>query len=161
MKSIINFHHTGKKELGMMLLVSCFALFSCKKSYNAPPTPANIQFTGAFSGQAEIPSVNTSASGTLTASYNPTNKTLQYTFTWNNLSGVPVAMHFHDGATGTNGPVIIPISGFPAQQSGSVSGTSAPLNDNMVNDLMAGKFYGNIHTQNNPGGEVRAQVGKQ
>ncbi|TAN15255.1 MAG: CHRD domain-containing protein, partial [Chitinophagaceae bacterium] len=41
------------------------------------------------------------------------------------------------------------------------SGTSNPLNDTLINDLMAGKLYGNIHTQNHPGGEIRAQITKQ
>lgn len=161
MKTKKDFSTNGKTIVGLIALIYCLAFFSCKKSYNAPPTPSNVSFSGALSGQAEIPSVTTSATGTVTATYNPSNKTLQYTFTWSNLSGVPVAMHFHDGAAGTNGAVVIPISGFPSQISGSVSGTSHALNDTLVTDLMTGKFYGNIHTQSNPGGEIRAQISKQ
>lgn len=154
------FQSTGKIVTAFIVLTSCTLLFSCKKNNNAA-TPSNVHFSGAFSGTAEVPPVNTSATGSVTAAYDPSAKTLHYTFTWNNLSGVPVAMHFHDGAAGTNGTVVIPISGFPSQVSGSVSGASDPLNDTLINDLMAGKFYGNIHTQNHPGGEIRAQITKQ
>lgn len=161
MKTKNNFSAKGKALPLLVILLSGMVLFSCKKNNNAPPTPKNISFSGMLSGQAEIPSVSTSATGSVTATYNPATKMLSYTFTWSNLSGAPIAMHFHDGAAGTNGAVVVPVSGFPATASGSVSGTSSPLNDTLVNDLMAGKFYGNIHTQSNPGGEIRAQMSKQ
>jgi hypothetical protein len=160
MKTTKCFQSTGKMTTAFILLMSCILLFACKKGYNAA-TSSNVYFSGTFSGSAEVPSVSTAATGSVTATYDPSAKTLQYTFTWNNLSGVAVAMHFHDGATGTNGAVVIPISSFPSQVSGSVSGTSSPLNDTLINDLMAGKLYGNIHTQNHPGGEIRAQITKQ
>ena len=160
MKTTKCFQSTGKMTTAFIVLLSCTLLFSCKKS-NTAATPSNVHFSGAFSGATEVPPVSSSATGSVTATYDPSAKTLQYTFTWNNLSGVPVAMHFHDGATGTNGAVVIPISGFLSQVSGSVSGTSNPLNDTLINDLMAGKLYGNIHTQNHPGGEIRAQITKQ
>ena len=41
-----------------------------------------------------------------------------------------------------------------------ISGT-ATLTDAQAADLEAGKFYFNIHTAANPGGEVRGQVDKQ
>jgi CHRD domain len=41
--------------------------------------------------------------------------------------------------------------------SGSLSGT-ATLTDAQIADLKAGKWYVNIHTGNNPGGEIRGQL---
>jgi len=35
---------------------------------------------------------------------------------------------------------------------------SATLNDKQVTDLMAGQWYFNVHTQQNPSGEIRGQV---
>ena len=37
---------------------------------------------------------------------------------------------------------------------------SATLTDAQAADLMAGKYYINIHTAANPGGEIRGQVTK-
>lgn len=141
--------------IGLGLLV-----VSCKKNYK-DNSPQKVHFSGTLSGQAENPPIDTAGTGTVTATYDPATKTLQYTFTWSNLTGNAIAMHFHDGAPGVNGPVVVPVSGFPQQPSGTVSGTSAPLNDTLVADLMAGKFYGNIHTPNHPGGETRAQMIRQ
>ena len=38
---------------------------------------------------------------------------------------------------------------------------AATLTDAQIADLVAGKWYFNIHTAANPGGEVRGQVTKQ
>jgi len=35
---------------------------------------------------------------------------------------------------------------------------TAVLTDAQIADLTAGKWYANIHTQANPGGEIRGQV---
>ena len=49
-------------------------------------------------------------------------------------------------------------SSLPAASS-PVEG-SATLTDAQAADLMAGKYYVNIHTAANPGGEIRGQVTK-
>lgn len=143
-----------------VLLITLVMFSSCSKD-DDDTGMQKVQFSGTLSGQTEVPPVTTSGTGTVTATYDPATKTLQYKFTWSGLSGNAIAMHFHDGAPGVSGGVVIPVSGFPQQPSGTVSGTSDPLNDTLVADLMAGKFYGNIHTPDHPGGEVRAQMIKQ
>ena len=144
---------------GMMILASLL-LFSCKKD-NKDTTPQTVQFSGTLSGQAEVPPVNSPGTGTVTATFDPATKTLQYKFKWSNLSGPAKGMHFHDGAPGVSGGIVIPVSGFPNEPSGEVSGTSSPLNDTLITDLMEGNLYGNIHTDDHKGGEVRAQMVKQ
>lgn len=141
--------------LGALLLASC-------KDDDKKSTPSVVHFSGTMSGQAETPPVtNTSGTGTVTATYDPTTKKMEYTFTWSNLSGPAVAMHFHVGAAGVKGPVVIPVTEFPQEASGTASGTAGPLVDSLVTALMNGELYGNIHTTNNPGGEIRAQLVKE
>ena len=48
---------------------------------------------------------------------------------------------------------------IPNATSSPVEG-SATLTDAQAADLMAGKYYVNIHTAANPGGEIRGQVTK-
>ena len=73
------------------------------------------------------------------------------------LSGPATAAHFHGPAeTGKNAGVAVAI---PNATSSPVEG-SATLTDAQAADLIAGKYYVNIHTAANPGGEIRGQVTK-
>ena len=71
-------------------------------------------------------------------------------------TGSATAAHFHAGEAGKNGGVAIPIAGA---DKGSFEG-SATLTDAQADDLMGGKWYVNVHTAANKGGEVRGQVTK-
>ena len=70
------------------------------------------------------------------------------------LSGPATAAHFHSAESGKNGAVVVPIAGA---DKGSFEG-SATLTDAQAEELMAGKWYVNIHTAANKAGEVRGQV---
>ena len=63
--------------------------------------------------------------------------------------------HIHQGAKGTNGPVIVPLD-----KSGDTYTVPAgrKLNDAQIKDLKAGNLYVNVHTAKNKGGEVRGQL---
>ena len=65
------------------------------------------------------------------------------------------AAHIHIGARGTNGPVIIPFT-----KSGDTysAPAGAKLNDAQKQALKAGNLYVNVHSAQNKGGEVRAQL---
>ncbi|MEO6781607.1 MAG: CHRD domain-containing protein, partial [Bradyrhizobium sp.] len=67
------------------------------------------------------------------------------------------AAHFHGPAEpGKNAGVAVAI---PSASTSPVEG-SATLTDAQAADLEAGKYYVNIHTAANPGGEIRGQVMK-
>jgi hypothetical protein len=84
-------------------------------------------------------------------------KTLTYTVNYKDLTGPAVAAHFHDAsAPGGNGPPIVPATVTPSP----IKGT-ATLTDAQIADLNAGKWYFNVHTAANPGGEIRGTVMKQ
>ena len=72
------------------------------------------------------------------------------------LSGPATAAHFHSGEPGKNGGVAVPIAGA---DKGAFEG-SATLTDAQADELLAGKWYVNVHTAANKGGEVRGQVTK-
>jgi hypothetical protein len=84
-------------------------------------------------------------------------KTFTYSATYKDLTGPVVAAHFHNAATpGGNGPPVLPATASPSP----IKGT-ATLTDAQVADLNAGKWYFNVHTAANPGGEIRGTVAKQ
>src|SRR6185503_16837467 len=78
-----------------------------------------------------------------------------YTMTYYGLSGPATAAHFHGpAASGANAGVVVPIGTNPANPtSGSVT-----LTDAQIKDLEAGKWYANVHTEANKGGEIRGQM---
>lgn len=65
----------------------------------------------------------------------------------------PIAAHIHRGAPGENGPVIFPF-GDPT----SPLDQTFTLGEDDVEDLLQGNLYVNIHTGDNPAGEVRANL---
>ncbi len=71
------------------------------------------------------------------------------------LSGPATAAHFHGpAAAGANAGVVVPIGNNPP----SPTTGSATLTDDQIKDLEAGKWYANVHTEANKGGEIRGQM---
>jgi hypothetical protein len=114
-----------------------------------------VRFEGNLKGANEIPAVQSPASGSVVATFDPTTRVLEWTITYSGLSDPPFAMHFHGPADATrNAGVALPIMG---DLKSPVKG-SASLTESQVADLIAGLWYLNIHTQAEPSGELRAQV---
>jgi hypothetical protein len=107
-------------------------------------------------GKSQVPPNTSSATGAADIDYDQASKKLSWKLTYSGLSGPPTAAHFHGPAEpGKNAGVAVPI---PNTASGSEG--SATLTDAQAADLMAGKYYVNVHTAANPGGEIRGMVTK-
>ena len=116
-----------------------------------------ITLKAPLKGSNEVPPNNSPASGEATATFNTETKALSWAITFKDLTGPAVAAHFHGpGEPGKNAGIVLP---FKSAQS-PIEGT-AVLSDAQVADLIAGKWYANIHTAANPGGELRGQMVKQ
>ena len=108
-------------------------------------------------GASQVPANTSTGKGTADIDYDPTSKKLSWKVTYSGLSGPATAAHFHGpAAAGANAGVKVPI---PNATSSPVEG-SVTLTDEQAADLVAGKYYVNIHTAANPGGEIRGQVTK-
>ena len=79
--------------------------------------------------------------------------------TYSGLTGPATAAHFHGpAAVGANAPPVVPV---PATALANPIKGDATLTDAQAADLAAGKWYFNIHTAANKGGEIRGQVMKK
>ena len=121
----------------------------------APMMSANsTAFTAALSGGAEVPANSSAGSGTLEATLNKSTNVLTWKVIYSGLSGPATMAHFHGPAlAGANAGVAVPFPSAASPAQGEATLTAA-----QIADLMAGKWYANIHTAANPGGEIRGQL---
>ena len=102
----------------------------------------------------EVPMNASSGTGTVDAALNKDTNLLRWKVTYSGLTGPASAGHFHGpAAVGSNAGVVVP---WQSAMSGSEG--SATLTPAQTADLLAGRWYANIHTAANPGGEVRGQM---
>ncbi|SIT36090.1 conserved exported hypothetical protein [Paraburkholderia ribeironis] len=105
---------------------------------------------------SEVPPRVSHGHGMLNATFDTSTKALQWTITYEGLSGPVTAAHFHGPApVGQNANVQVPIG--KSALASPIKG-SAALTEQQVTDLMAGQWYFNVHTAQNPMGEIRGQV---
>ena len=108
-------------------------------------------------GKSEVPPNASAGTGTADIDYDAATKKLSWKLTYSGLSGPATAAHFHGPADpDKNAGVAVAI---PNATSSPAEG-SATLTDAQAADLTAGKYYVNVHTAANPGGEIRGQVTK-
>lgn len=114
-------------------------------------------YKAALSAAAQVPPNDSKGTGALTSTYDTATKKLTWTVTFSGLSGSVTAAHFYGpAAAGANAGVVVPQKdGLTSPMKGE-----ATLTDAQAADLQAGKWYFNIHTESNKGGEIRGQVMK-
>jgi CHRD domain len=110
-----------------------------------------------LSGAAEVPPTTSAGKGTADIDYDAATKKLSWKLTYSGLTGPATAAHFH-GPAGPADKAGVAVA-IPNATTSPVEG-SATLTDAQAADLTAGKYYVNIHTAANPGGEIRGQVTK-
>jgi len=148
-----------KSILPVLALSITSIMTSCDKDDDDDVTTDQMYtVSGNASGGQEVPAVTTTATGTLSGSYNATRNMLTYNISWTGLSGIVTAAHFH-------GPALSGVSASPIHDitigtngiTGSTSGTIT-IADSTEAHLLAGRLYYNLHTALNVNGEIRGQV---
>jgi hypothetical protein len=113
----------------------------------------STRYTAIMSGLQETPPNPSTATGTAVAFLHQPENRVVYVVSSSGLVNVTAA-HFHQGATGIAGPVVIPLNGA----NGTYGGVSGRLTAAQVAAWQATGFYANIHTSTFPGGEIRGQM---
>lgn len=140
------------------VLRSTLTAFACAAAlvFASPSLAAMVNLKAELKASNEVPPNDSKGSGSLTAIYDDASKKLTWKGSTTGMSGPATAAHFHAGETGKNGAVVVPIAGA---DKGAFEG-SATLTDAQAADMMAGKWYVNIHTAANKAGELRGQLTK-
>lgn len=144
----------------MMVVALSVVTFSCDDDEdNSPRQQRNYTISGNAAGSQVVPAVSGDGSGTITGTYNPNTRMLNYTNTWTGLSGAPNGGGFYYGATGVNGTSV----GSPWTYDGTATGTgtytgSMQLTQAQADQLIAGDWYYGYNTATNTNGEVRGQI---
>lgn len=135
----------------------------------AVPIEGEQKFSAQLSGDQEVPSIQTNASGM--AWFNSNRDNLKFELNVTALQGITMA-HIHYGKQGEIGPPIVPLykSDNPTiLMNGKLA--SGNITADMLEESMAGKqianlttamkngeTYVNVHTQQNPTGEIRGHI---
>jgi hypothetical protein len=102
----------------------------------------------------EVPPNSSHASGSGEARFDTETKILTWTITYSGLSGPAIGAHFHGpGEPGKNAGIVLPFLFVNSPLKGQQK-----LSDAQAAGLLAGRWYANIHTVQNPGGEIRGQL---
>jgi hypothetical protein len=118
-----------------------------------------VKLKASLDAATEVPPKTSSGTGTVTATLNTDTGEFKYHIEFKDLTGPAVAAHFHGpAAPGSNAGPQVPITTKPIVS--PIDGT-ATLTPAQQKDLLDGKWYFNIHTAANPGGEIRGQLAKQ
>jgi CHRD domain-containing protein len=116
-----------------------------------------VTYKAHLTAKDEVPPNASTATGDGTFVFNPATKELSWDVTFSGLSGPALASHIHGpGEPGKNADVLI-LFEIPKAPAGAIKGNTFLVTE-QVNDLQAGKYYVNIHTAANKGGEIRGQL---
>lgn len=119
--------------------------------------PQIVTYKAHLTGKDEVPPTNTAGVGDGTFVLDSSTKVLTWTVTYSGLTGPAAAAHIHGpAAPGENAGVLIPLGpngNIPSPITGK-----ATLTDAQIAELAGGKYYANIHTAANKGGEIRGQL---
>jgi len=120
---------------------------------------APVSFSVPLTGAQQVPPVQTPASGNANLTYDASTRVVTWSISFSGFPSQVTMAHFHGPApAGKNAAVKIWLS-----QKGNMEVTSpfsgqATLSPDEAKMFEAGDMYINVHTKDNPNGEIRGQV---
>jgi CHRD domain len=165
--------HRFLKLIALFIFVFLSAIAaSCGggSDYSAPaptptptPAPTTTSFSATLFGAQEVANVSTPAVGfgsvTVTEDAATNTNTLGGSITTMGIAAT--AAHIHGPAAGgVNASILIGLIESPTGSGVWSVPAATTLTSAQVASLKAGEMYFNAHTQTNPGGEIRGQIGR-
>jgi hypothetical protein len=125
---------------------------------------ADERFGAELTTEAEEPPNTTPSEGSGSARVTiKDDDSIEYEVSYSNLTGPPAAAHIHYGEPGVAGPVVLPLAHGDSPFSGTLTEAdldpASPITYQQVLDAIRdGGAYVNVHTADNPSGEIRGQL---
>jgi hypothetical protein len=120
------------------------------------PIPA--RFRAPLTGEAEVPAVETEASGLATFRLNPALDTLHYDIQVHAITGITEA-HIYQGQPGETGTILWTLyDGTGTFDPENALSGSVPISPEELLELLTGNLFVNILTAAEPSGEIRGQI---
>ncbi len=142
-------------QLRTLLIASAMAATLSLAACSAAMMGNTTAISAKLSSANEVPVNGSAGTGMLDASFNKDTNELTWTVSYSGMTGPVAAGHFHGPAmAGANAGVAL---GFSGSMDSPIKG-SATLTPAQAADLLAGKWYVNLHTAANKGGEIRGQA---
>ena len=154
----------------VLSLITAINSFDTKSNIlNAYATVAG--FTVELSGNEEVPPLQTDAKGSAEFTA-PHFDNIGYSVNVSNIDKVTMA-HIHSGKIGENGPIVVTLFKTETPSTEPINGnlvsgniTNAKLEGPMAGKTLIdltksmelGETYVNVHTEENPNGEIRGQI---
>ncbi len=143
------------RHIALKKALLAFSVFAIAGSASAAYAANIVALTGKLSGASEVPPNSSQGIGTVEATLNMDSNELKWTVVYSGLTGPAGVGHFHGPAiAGQNAGVAL---GFKGSVESPISG-EATITLEQAKDVLAGKWYVNLHTKDKPGGEIRAQL---
>ena len=142
--------------LSRRLVIPAIAMMSVAL-WAGPSQAAPESFKVDLTGAQQVPSVETSATGTADITYDAATRHVKWEITYSGLSGPVTMAHFHEAAEGKNGPPQIWLTKKGSSVESPIKG-HATLTPKQAKQFEAGEWYVNVHTKEHPAGEIRGQV---
>lgn len=108
-----------------------------------------------LTGSQEVPAVTTTATGLGIFTLSQNQEKMKFRVALAGLSSAVTAAHFHIGAFGASGSVVVNL--LPNLTGNVIEGEIVPTAAFLA-ALSQGQVYINVHTTNNPTGEIRGQL---
>ena len=130
-----------------------------EETVTPPPEPtftASTTFQIDLSGKQQVPTNMSMQMGTATIELDETQGLIRASVDVSSVEGVQ-AIHIHDGDIGRNGDVA-----FGFESAGAGDGTytldETSVDADLIEDLLGGEWYVNVHTETFSDGELRGQI---
>jgi hypothetical protein len=160
----------GEKTVASTTTTGLEGATTTSESPTSAPADGPLTYAAALTGDAEVPPVSTSATGTLTFTVADDGSKVDYVFDVTDLVGVQIA-RLREGKSGENGESIMILydgpksesfSGVLAQGSFTAADLEGSLKGKTIEDLvtmiLAGSVYFNVGTLGHSAGEIRGQL---
>lgn len=147
-----------KKTVLKNAILTLSILIGLSQFANAAHLGSKLTFSARMNGAQEVPAVTTNAAGVASMILNGDRDSLCISIYMGGFGSALQGVHLHDGAAGSNGPVLVDLSSSIVNGNIQFVLTGSALTPTIIQKMIEGNIYVNAHTTNNPNGEIRGQV---